>query len=45
MFDLHFDPQAFVDVLPLLGKGMLGVFAVICAIWALVAVMNRKTGK
>ena len=32
MFDLHFDPQALVNVLPVLGKGILGVFAVICAI-------------
>ena len=31
MFDLHFDPQALVNVLPVLGKGILGVFAVICA--------------
>ena len=33
-FNLQFSPEAFVDVLPLLGKGMLGVFVVICAIWA-----------
>lgn len=45
MFDMHFDPQALVNVLPLLGKGILGVFAVICAIWALVAIMNRNAGK
>ena len=45
MFDLHFDPQALVNVLPVLGKGILGVFAVICAIWALVAIMNRNAGK
>ena len=44
MFDLHFDPQALVNVLPVLGKGILGVFAVICAIWALVAIMNRNAG-
>ena len=45
MFDLHFAPQALVNVLPVLGKGILGVFAVICAIWALVAIMNRNAGK
>ena len=28
-----------------LGKGILGVFAVICAIWALVAIMNRNAGE
>lgn len=42
-FDLQFSPEAFVDVLPLLGKGLLGVFAVICAIWALVALLNKST--
>ena len=45
MVDLHFDPQASVNVLPVLGKGVLGVVAVSCAIWALVAIMNRKAGK
>ena len=42
-FALQFSPEAFVDILPLLGKGMLGVFAVICAIWALVALLNKST--
>ena len=42
-FALQFSPEAFVDVLPLLGKGMLGVFVVICAIWGLVALLNKST--
>lgn len=42
-FVLKFSPQAFVEVLPLLGKGLLGVFVVICVIWALVALLNRVT--
>ena len=42
-FNLQFSPEAFVDVLPLLGKGMLGVFVVICAIWVLVALLNKST--
>lgn len=42
-FNLQFSPDAFVDILPLLGKGLLGVFVVICAIWALVALLNKTT--
>ena len=42
-FNLQFSPEAFVDVLPLLGKGMLGVFVVICAIWGLVALLNKSS--
>ncbi len=42
-FALQFSPEAFVDVLPLLGKGMLGVFVVICAIWGLVVLLNKST--
>lgn len=42
-FALQFSPDAFVDVLPLLGKGMLGVFVVICAIWGLVVLLNKST--
>ena len=42
-FNLQFSPEAFADVLPLLGKGMLGVFVVICAIWGLVALLNKST--
>ena len=42
-FALQFSPDAFVDVLPLLGKGMLGIFVVICAIWGLVVLLNKST--
>ena len=42
-FNLQFSPEAFVDVLPQLGKGMLGVFVVICAIWGLVVLLNKST--
>lgn len=42
-FNLQFSPEAFVDVLSLLGKGMLGVFVVICAIWGLVVLLNKST--
>lgn len=45
MFNLHFSPDAFVQVLPLLGKGLLGVFVVICAVWAFVALLNKLTAK
>lgn len=31
--------------LGIMGKGMLGVFAVILVIWGLVALLNRITGK
>lgn len=31
--------------LGIIGKGMLGVFAVILVIWGLVALLNRITGK
>lgn len=30
--------------LGIMGKGMLGIFAVILVIWALVALLNRLTG-
>ena len=43
MFNLYFNPAGFVDVLPLLGKGILGVFVVICAIWVFVVLLNKVT--
>lgn len=39
------DMQLVLACLGIMGKGMLGVFAVILAIWALVALLNRATGK
>ena len=34
-----------MNALLLAGKGMLGIFVVILVIWALVALLNRATGK
>ena len=34
----------FVSTLPVMGKGMLGIFIVIMVIWALVALLNKVTG-
>ena len=31
--------------LGIMGKGMLGIFVVILVIWALVALLNKVTGK
>ena len=31
--------------LGIMGKGMLGIFTVILAVWGLVALLNRVTGK
>jgi hypothetical protein len=31
--------------LGIMGKGMLGIFLVILAVWGLVALLNRVTGK
>jgi hypothetical protein len=39
------DMQLVMACLGIMGKGMLGVFAVILTIWALVALLNRATGK
>lgn len=37
--------QLVLACLGIMGKGMLGIFAVILTIWALVAFLNRVTGK
>ena len=37
--------QLVLACLGIMGKGMLGIFAVILVIWALVALLNRVTGK
>ena len=34
-----------VDCLGIMDKGMLGIFLVIAVIWALVALLNKVTGK
>ncbi len=35
----------FLASLEIMGEGVLGVFAVVLVIWALVALLNRLTGK
>lgn len=37
--------QLALVCLGILGKGMLGIFAVILVLWGLVALLNRVTGK
>ena len=37
--------QLVLACLGIMGKGMLGIFSVILVIWALVALLNRVTGK
>ncbi len=39
------DTQLFFTCLTIMGEGMLGIFAVTAAIWGLVALLNRITGK
>ena len=39
------DTQLVLACLGIMGKGMLGIFVVILVIWALVALLNRVTGK
>lgn len=42
---LKFDPSAFVKGLPVMGKGMLGIFAVIGIIVLATLALNAITGK
>lgn len=37
--------ELVITCLEIMGKGMLGIFLVILVIWALVAMLNRFTGK
>lgn len=37
--------QLILACLGIMGKGMLGIFTVILVIWALVALLNRMTGR
>ncbi len=39
------DTQLILICLGIMGKGMLGIFTVILAIWGLVVLLNRVTGK
>ena len=40
----NFDPELVLACLGIMGKGMLGIFAVILVIWLMVALLNRFTG-
>ncbi len=40
---LSWQPDTLLQSLIMLGKGMLGIFAVICVIWVFVALLNRFT--
>ena len=39
------DMELVMACLGIMGKGMLGIFAVILVIWGLVALLNRMTNK
>ena len=41
----NFDPSTLLISLPIMLKGLLGIFAVIIVLWGLVALLNRVTGK
>ena len=43
--NFHFDPQAFLEALPLIGKGMLGVYVVTAVIILVVTVFNLVTNR
>lgn len=42
---LKFDPSAFIKGLPIMGKGMLGIFLVIGIIILCTVALNAITGK
>ena len=43
--DFHIDFQAFLDSLPIMGMGMLGIFIVIFVVFLMIMVLNSVTGK
>ena len=45
MFSFSWNPEMFAVSLPIMAKGMVGIFAVICAIWGFAALLNRVTGR
>jgi len=45
MMNLHIDVPAFLQTLPMMLKGMIGIFAVILVIWLFVAILNKVTNK
>ena len=44
MFTFAWTPDAFAVTLPLMAKGMVGIFVVISAIWGFAALLNKTTG-
>ncbi len=42
---LGFNPHAFIETLPYMGKGMLGIFIVIGIIIICATILNKLTGK
>ena len=45
MFSFSWNPEMFAVSLPIMAKGMVDIFAVICAIWGFAALLNRVTGR
>jgi hypothetical protein len=43
--NLSWNPATLLESLTILGKGMLGIFIVICVIWIFVVILNRLTKK
>ena len=43
--DFHIDFQAFLDSLPIMGMGMLGIFIVIFVVFLMIMILNGVTGK
>lgn len=43
--DFHIDFQAFLDSLPIMGMGMLGIFIVIFVVFLMIMILNSVTGK
>ena len=41
---MNINMELVLACLGIMGKGMLGIFIVIMAIWALVALLNKVTG-
>ncbi len=39
--NLSWKPGTLLESLSILGRGMLGIFLVICVIWIFVAILNR----
>ena len=42
---LGFNPYAYIETLPYMGKGMLGIFIVIGIIIICATILNKLTGK